>query len=80
MNPPTASHALLEVLLDKDSGHRFQKSAELLKAIPTITGAINARRRNTVSVPATPSSGEAHFLIKWANEITKRSLASPKTT
>ena len=24
--------------------------------------------------------GEAFFLIKWANKITKRSLASPETT
>jgi NACHT domain-containing protein len=38
---------LLEVLLEKDPGHRFQNPAELLKAIPTITGAIDARRRIT---------------------------------
>src|SRR5262249_22663984 len=38
---------LLEVLLEKDPGHRFQSPAELLKAIPTITGAIDARRRIT---------------------------------
>src|SRR5262249_17339101 len=36
---------LLEVLLEKDPGRRFQNPAELLKAIPTITGAIDARRR-----------------------------------
>ena len=36
---------LLEVLLEKDPGHRLQTPAELLKAIPTITGAIDARRR-----------------------------------
>jgi serine/threonine-protein kinase len=36
---------LLEVLLEKDPSRRFQNPAELLKAIPTITGAIDARRR-----------------------------------
>src|SRR5271166_2445484 len=35
---------LLEVLLEKDPAHRFQSPAELLKAIPTITGAIDAGR------------------------------------
>jgi serine/threonine protein kinase len=39
--------ALLQVLLEKDPGRRFQNPAELLKAIPTITGAIGARRRIT---------------------------------
>ena len=38
---------LLEVLLEKDPTQRFQNPAELLKAIPTITGAIDARRRIT---------------------------------
>jgi serine/threonine protein kinase len=38
---------LLEVLLEKDLGRRFQNPAELLKAMPTITGAIAARRRIT---------------------------------
>ncbi len=38
---------LLDVLLEKDPGRRFQNPAELLKAIPTITGAIDARRRIT---------------------------------
>ena len=38
---------LLEVLLEKDPGRRFQNPAELLKAIPTITGAIDVRRRIT---------------------------------
>jgi serine/threonine protein kinase/tetratricopeptide (TPR) repeat protein len=36
---------LLEVLLEKDPSRRFQNPAELLKAIPTITGAIDTRRR-----------------------------------
>jgi predicted ATPase len=38
---------LLEVLLEKDPVRRFQNPAELLKAIPTITGAIGAPRRMT---------------------------------
>jgi serine/threonine protein kinase len=38
---------LLEVLLEKDPGSRFQNPVELLKVIPTITGAIDARHRIT---------------------------------
>ena len=38
---------LLEVLLEKDPGRRFQNPAELLKAMPTITGAIDAGRTIT---------------------------------
>ena len=38
---------LIEVLLEKDPGRRFQSPAELLKAMPTITGAIDIRRRIT---------------------------------
>jgi hypothetical protein len=38
---------LLEVLLEKDPGRRFQNPAELLKAIPTITGRMDAGRRIT---------------------------------
>src|SRR6516165_2622640 len=36
---------LLEKLLEKDPAQRFRTPNELLKAIPTITGAIDARRR-----------------------------------
>jgi hypothetical protein len=36
---------LLEVLLEKDPGRRFQNPAEFLNAMPTITGAIDARRK-----------------------------------
>src|SRR5208337_3933779 len=36
---------LLEVLLEKDPGRRFQNPAELSKAIPAIRGAIDTRRR-----------------------------------
>src|ERR1700681_1613302 len=38
---------LLEVLLEKDPGRRFQNPTELLKAMPTITGATGAGRRIT---------------------------------
>ena len=48
---------LLEVLLEKDPGRRFQTPTELLKAMPTITGAIDARRRITrQSLQKTPSA------------------------
>jgi hypothetical protein len=38
---------LVEVLLEKDPTRRFQNPTELLKAMPAITGAIDARRRIT---------------------------------
>ena len=38
---------LLEALLEKDPVRRFQTPAELLKAVPTIIAAIDARRRIT---------------------------------
>ena len=48
---------LLEKLLEKDPAQRFQTPTELLKAIPTITGAIDARRRITrQSLQKTPST------------------------
>ena len=43
--PPVVS--LIEVLLDKDPRRRFQTPAELLKALPTITGAIDEGRTIT---------------------------------
>jgi serine/threonine protein kinase len=48
---------LLEKLLEKDPGRRFQNPAELLKAVPTITSAIEARRGITrQSLQDTPST------------------------
>jgi hypothetical protein len=50
---------LLDVLLEKDPTRRFQNPAELLKAMPVITGAIDARRRITrqsLQYMATPAS------------------------
>src|SRR5262249_13437521 len=49
---------LLEVLLEKDAARRFQTPNDLLKTIPTITGAIDADRRITrQSLQKTPSGG-----------------------
>jgi tetratricopeptide (TPR) repeat protein len=51
---------LLEKLLEKDAAQRFRTPNELLKAIPTITGAIDGRRRITrQSLQKTPS-GASH--------------------
>jgi serine/threonine protein kinase/tetratricopeptide (TPR) repeat protein len=48
---------LLEVLLEKDPGRRFQHPAQLLKVMPAITGAISACRRITrQSLLKTPSN------------------------
>ena len=48
---------LLEMLLQKDPGRRFQNPTELLEAIPTITGALDSRRRITrQSLLKTPST------------------------
>jgi hypothetical protein len=38
---------LLEVFLEKDPGRRFQNPADLLRAMPTITDAVGARRKIT---------------------------------
>src|SRR5271167_3680423 len=54
---PQPIAVLLDVLLEKDPGRRFQNPTELLKAIPTITDAIDARRRITrQSLQKTPST------------------------
>ena len=56
-NVPQPVVVLLEKLLEKDPGQRFQTPNELLKAMPTITGAIDARRRITrQSLQKTPST------------------------
>ena len=48
---------LLELLLEKDPARRFQSPSEFLRAIPTITGAIDARRRITPqTLHRTPSA------------------------
>jgi predicted ATPase len=53
---PQPAVVLLDVLLEKDPGRRFQNPAELLKAIPTVTGAIDTRRRITRQSLKTPSN------------------------
>jgi serine/threonine protein kinase len=48
--------ALLEALLEKDPARRFQNPTELLKAMPTVTAAIDTGRRITrQSLQKTPS-------------------------
>ena len=44
---PQPVAVLLEVLLEKDPGRRFQNPAELMNGIPRIASAIDARRRIT---------------------------------
>jgi len=54
---PQPVAVLLEVLLEKNPGRRFQNPADLLKAIQVITGAIEAGRKiNRTSLLKTPSS------------------------
>jgi Protein kinase domain/NACHT domain len=69
--------SLIEVLLDKDPKRRFQAPAELMKALPTITGAIDEgltityqslgsrRDRNSYSVTRKPPArlGPEHISI-----------------
>jgi serine/threonine protein kinase len=55
-NVPQPVVVLLQALLEKDPARRFQSPAELLTAVPTITAAIDARRRiNRQSLQKTPS-------------------------
>jgi serine/threonine protein kinase len=54
---PQPIAVLIEMLLEKDPARRFQNPTELLKAMPTITAAIDARRRITrQSLEKTPST------------------------
>ena len=54
---PQPVAVLLEALLEKNPGRRFQNPTELLKAIPTITGALDTRRRITrQTLQKTPST------------------------
>src|ERR1700722_8093917 len=46
-NFPQPVAVLLDVLLEKDPGRRFQNPAELLKGMPVIGGAIDRGRRIT---------------------------------
>ncbi len=52
--------SLIEVLLDKDPGSRFQTPAELLKALPTITDAIDEGRTITYQSLGQMGDGRSH--------------------
>ena len=52
--------SLIEVLLDKDPKRRFQTPAELLKALPTITGAIDEGRTITYQSLGQMPDGESY--------------------
>ena len=73
--------ALLEVLLEKDPGRRFQNPAELLKAMPTIMDAIDAER--TIAHQSLQKMPTYHFARRnsqAANKIgTEGNFSSPIT-
>jgi len=67
---------LLEVLLEKDPVRRFQTPAELLKAIPTITAAIDARCRITrQSLHKTPSTASRLGTRKPLARLTPKKIS-----
>jgi serine/threonine-protein kinase len=61
---PQAIVCLLEVLLSKDSRRRFQTPAELVKALSTITDAIEGGRTITYQSLGRLPTGDACALIK----------------
>jgi serine/threonine protein kinase len=66
---PQPMIALLEVLLEKDPARRFQNPNEFLRAIPTVTGAIDRGHRTTrqklqKTTAAAPRVGRRAPLIK----------------
>jgi tetratricopeptide (TPR) repeat protein len=70
---------LLEKLLEKDPGRRFQDPAELLKAVPTITAAIDARRRITrQSLQKTPSTALAVGVRKRPTRLAPKKISIAK--
>ena len=73
--PPPAI-VLLQALLQKDPGRRFQSPGELLKAIPTITDAIDARRRVTYqSLLKTPSTASRVGTRKPPARLTPKEIS-----
>ena len=58
--------SLIEVLLDKDPRRRFQTPAELLKALPTITGAIDEGRTITYQRLRRMPAGDSYGLTRKA--------------
>ena len=56
--------SLIEVLLDKDPKRRFQTPAELLKALPTIRGAIDEGRTITYQSLGQMRDGRSHSVTR----------------
>ena len=56
--------SLIEVLLDKDPKRRFQTPAELLKALPTITGAIDEGRTVTYQRLGQMPDGDSYSVTR----------------
>ena len=56
--------SLIEVLLDKDPKRRFQTPAELLKALPTITGAIDEGRTITYQSLGQMPDGDSYSVTR----------------
>jgi predicted ATPase len=56
--------SLIEVLLDKDPKRRFQTPAELLKALPTITGAIEGGRTIPYQSLGQMRDGRSHSVTR----------------
>ena len=61
--------SLLEVLLDKDPKRRFQTPAELLKALPTITGAIE--EGGTITYQSMGQTRRKRFLLDSSQAASK---------
>ena len=61
--------SVIEVLLDKDPKRRFQTPAELLKALPTITGAIDEGR--TIDLSELGADARRKFLFGYSQAASK---------
>ena len=61
---PQSVVSLIEVLLDKDPKRRFQTPAELLKALPTITGAIDEGRTITYQRLGQMADGSSYSVTR----------------
>jgi serine/threonine protein kinase len=73
---PQALVVLLETLLEKGPGQRFQNPGDLLKAIPTITGAIDARRKITrKGLQKTPSSASRVGTRKLSARVAPKKIS-----
>ncbi|MGA9579950.1 MAG: serine/threonine-protein kinase, partial [Terrimicrobiaceae bacterium] len=61
---PQSVVSLIEVLLDKDPKRRFQAPAELLKALPTIRGAIDEGRTMTYQSLGQMPDGNSYWVTR----------------